>query len=224
MSSFFYGVLWILCNVLSRLFLRFRVVGKENLPKAGGVLLAANHASYLDIPLLGCGAWRRLYYIGRSNLFPNRLLSWWLRCLGWIPLKADRVDRQALGMVVDLLQAGEAVVIFPEGTRTDDGHLKPGKPGIGMLVEKSPCPVVPVYLDGPFQVWPMGPFRIRLHPVTVIFGKPIDFSEDIRRFQSKELYYHISKTVMARIAEIGHVEPPADCFKLTQAVPPSTCT
>lgn len=205
MSTIVYGILWILCRSLSRLFLRYRTNGTEYIPQKGGVLIAANHASYTDIPLLGCGVSRRLFYLGRANLFPNPVVNWILRWLGWIPLKPERWDRKAFQQAIDLLNAGKAVVIFPEGTRTLDGSLQPGKPGIGMIVAEAQCPVIPAYLDGTFHVLPMGASWLRPHPVSVRFGQPLDFGPDLERIQGKELYKHISQTVMDRIAELSRV-------------------
>ena len=205
LSTIVYGILWILFRSLSRLFLRYRTDGAEHIPRRGGVLFAANHASYADIPLLGCGVPRRVFYVGRANLFPNSVVSWIIRSLGWIPINPERWDRKAFQYVVDMLNAGKAVVIFPEGTRSPDGNLQPGKPGIGMIVAEAQCPVIPVYLDGTFRVLPMGAFWLRPYPVAVRFGKPVDFRHDLERYQGKELYKHISQTVMERIADLKRV-------------------
>jgi len=204
-STIVYGILWILCRSLSHLFLRYQTNGVKNIPRTGGILLAANHASYADIPLLGCGVRRRLFYLGRANLFTHPVTSWMLQSLGWIPLKPERWDRKAFQEAVDLLNAGNVVVIFPEGTRTPDGTLQPGKLGMGMIVAESQCSVIPVYLDGTYQVLPMNALWLRLHPVTVNFGKPIDFIEDIKNLERKELYKHITQTVMDRIADLHRV-------------------
>ncbi len=206
MSALAYGILWILCRAFSFVLLRYRTRGVGHVPASGGVLLAANHASYADIPLLGCGVRRRLFYLGRANLFPQPLVNRLLRSLGWVPLKPDRWDRKAFRYAVELLKAGKPVVIFPEGSRTPDGTLQPGKFGIGLLVAAAQCPVVPVYLRGTYQVLPAGATRLRLHPVEVSFGEPMDFREDCRRYQGKELYQRISQTVMARIAELRGVD------------------
>ncbi len=195
-----------LCRALSAVFLRYRTRGVERVPASGGVLLAVNHASYTDIPLLGCGVRRRLFYLGRANLFPHPLANRFLRSLGWIPLKHDRWDRQAFRDAVALLKAGKTVVIFPEGTRTPTGALQPGKPGIGLLVAAAQCPVVPVYLSGTYEVLPIGATRLRLHPVEVLFGEPMDFREDCRHYKGKELYQRISRAVMGRIAELRGVD------------------
>ncbi len=206
MSTVAYGILWILCRALSVVFLRYRARGVDRVPASGGVLLAANHASYTDIPLLGCGIRRRLFYLGRASLFPHALVRGLLRSLGWIPLQQGRWDRKAFREAVELLRAGRTVVIFPEGTRTPNGALQPGKLGIGLLVAEAQCPVVPVYLSGTYEVLPMGATRLRLHPVEVLFGESMDFREECRDYKGKELYQRISQKVMARIAELRGVD------------------
>jgi len=173
------------------------------------MLLAANHASYADIPLLGCGVRRRLFYLGRSNLFPFPLVGGILRWLGWIPLQPERWERTGFQSVVELLKAGRAVVIFPEGKRTLDGTIQPGKPGIGQIVAEARCPVVPVYLRGTYQVLPAGASWLRRHPVEVSFGESIDFCDECRQYQGRELYQRISQRIMARIAELRGVDDSA---------------
>ena len=93
MISALYGCLWIVSRVVGWLCFRYRTVGK--VPRQGGFLIASNHASYLDIPLLGCGIPRRVWYMGRHDLFPVPLLNGLLQALGWIPLRIGRLDRDA---------------------------------------------------------------------------------------------------------------------------------
>ncbi len=219
MIAVVYWCLWLLCNVLARLLFRYRTTGRRHVPKRGGVLIAANHASYLDIPLLGCGVRRRAWYLGRQDLFGPRWTKAICRWLGWIPIRLSRLDRQGFGKAISLIKGGKVVVIYPEGTRTPDGRLRPGKPGIGVIVEATGCRVVPAYLDGTYQALPTEASWIRCHPVRVLFGKPIDFSADARRFQGKEFYQHVSRTVMERIAELGQVPPPVDCSGRSAARP-----
>ena len=207
MSGLFYAILWLFFNGFGRLFLRYRTIGKEHIPRTGGVLFAANHASYSDIPLLGCGIPRRVAFLGRATLFPNRFFNWALRCLGWIPLKTDRIDRKAFGEAISLIKEGKPVVIFPEGTRSQDGHLKKGKPGIGVIVAETQCPVIPAYISGSRQVLPMGSSRLRFHPVTIHFGEPMDFSSSPGE-RPRAYYEDVSTAVMTRIAELGQVPYP----------------
>ncbi len=210
MSAVFYGFLWLLLNAVGRLLFRYRVIGREHIPKHGGVLVAANHSSYLDIPLLGCGITRRVAFLGRQDLFPIPALKWVFRWLGWIPIRQDRLDREGFGKAIRLIKEGRVVVIYPEGTRSPDGALRPGKPGIGIIVAETGCPVVPAYIAGTFEALPMGASWIRLHPVRVTYGEPIDFTAEAQRSSGKEFYQYISRTVMARIAALGQVAPPAE--------------
>ncbi len=206
MSGVIYWGLWVLFRLLAKIFLRFRIEGERSFPKHGGFIVAANHASYLDIPLLGCAIRRRVVFLGRASLFPNRVLGWILQRLGWIPLKTHRLDRKAFGVALDHLKAGTPVVIFPEGTRTEDGHLQQGRPGIGYLVEESQSQVIPAFISGTFKVLPIKAKWPRLFPVTVSFGKSIDFSKsDVT--EKKQKYQYIGRSVMEHVAQVGGISP-----------------
>ena len=208
MSGLVYGLLWVLFNGLARVLFRFRKEGVQHFPESGGVIVAANHASYLDIPLLGCAIPRRVFFLGRASLFPNRYLSWALQRLGWIPLKTHRLDRKAFGRALSHLQRGEPVVIFPEGTRTEDGKLQPGKPGLGYLVAESQCQVIPAYISGTFNVLPIRSRWPRLYPIRVILGKPLKFSKVDNEDSLKTFYEKVSISVMDHIARLGGVTAP----------------
>lgn len=212
MSSLCYGGLWIFFNIIGRLFFRYRTTGREHLPRTGGVLVAANHASYLDIPFLGCGMPRRAWYLGRQDLFPFPGLKPLLQWLGWIPIKLHRLDRVGFGKAISLIQAGRVVVIYPEGGRTPDGALRLGKPGLGIIVAETGCPVVPAYIGGTREALPMGSSRIRLAPIRIAFGEPIRFTGAAEQLTGKDLYQHISRTVMEKIAELGRVAPPSEAL------------
>ena len=173
MSSVIYGILWVIFRTIGWLCFRYRVVG--TVPKTGGFIVAANHASYLDIPFLGCGIRRRAWYMGRSDLFPVPGLKAICQWLGWIPLRTGRLDRDAFGKR-SLIKAGKVVVIFPEGGRSLDGRLRNAKAGIGVIVAQTGCPVVPAYLKGTYDVLPAGAKWPRFRPVTVLYGTSTGFS------------------------------------------------
>jgi len=210
-SGAIYCVLWLFFRLLAFLFFRFRTEGVQFVPKAGGVIVAANHASYLDIPLLGCAIRRRVCFIGRANLFPNRYVSWVLQRLGWIPLKTHRLDRKAFGIALANLKAGMPVVIFPEGTRTEDGQLQPGRPGIGYLVKESQCEVIPAYISGTFKVLPVKAKWLRLFPVSVTFGITVGLP-NVEGLNKKQEYEQIGRTVMDNIAQVGGLSTPHHDF------------
>lgn len=208
MTGITYGILWVLSRVIGKICFRYRVEGR--IPQKGGVLVASNHASYLDIPLLGCGMNRRAWYLGRSDLFPVPVLNRILRSLGWIPVRVSRLDREAFGKAINLIKSGEVVVIFPEGGRSRDGYLRRPKAGIGVIVSQTGCPVVPVYLKGTFDVLPMGARWPRWRQVTVRFGSPITFGTEggVEKVESKSFYEQVSRTVIERIAALGEVPVP----------------
>lgn len=220
MSSLAYGILWVLVRAISRLWFQYRVEGA--VPATGGLLVAANHASYLDIPLLGCGMKRRAWYLGRSDLFPIPVVNAVLRSLGWIPLRLGRFDREAFGKAIELIRQGKVVVIFPEGGRSRDGRLRPPKAGIGVIVAKTGCPVVPAYLKGTFDVLPMGAWWPKRRPVTVRFGTPIHFAQgnqSEKKPESKQFYEYVSRTVIERIAALGEVPSPLEEGERGQRAP-----
>jgi 1-acyl-sn-glycerol-3-phosphate acyltransferase len=207
-SGLVYGVLWVLARSIAWICFRYRVEGA--VPDRGGVLVAANHASYLDIPLLGCGMKRRAWYLGRSDLFPVPGLNRILQTLGWIPLRLGRFDRDAFGKAIDLIRSGRVVVIFPEGGRSLDGHLSPPKAGIGVIVAQTGCPVVPAYIKGTFEVLPSGARWPRWRRVGVRFGAPLRFEggRPQDKGDAKRFYQQVSRTVITEIAALGDVPPP----------------
>jgi len=207
-SAVVYGLLWVLTRAIGWICFRYRVEG--GIPQTGGVLIAANHASYLDIPLLGCGMTRRAWYLGRSDLFPVPILNGILQSLGWIPLRLGRLDREAFGKAIALIKAGNVVVIFPEGGRSHDGHLRQPKAGIGVIVSQTGCPVVPAYIEGTFDALPTGARWPRFRRVTVRFGAPLEFETGGRKekAESKQFYEQVSRTVIEHIAALGNVPPP----------------
>jgi len=201
-----YWVVWVVFRLLARALFRLQVSGAHHVPKRGGVVIASNHASYLDIPILGCGMRRQASFIGRMDLFEGPA-GWLMRYLGWIPIRRERVDRKGFDEAIRRVQAGQAVVIYPEGSRTEDGKLQPGKPGVGMIVAATGCPVVPAFLEGTYDALPLGAKWIRLRPVRVTYGAPMDFSALLQdaggEDKKKALYQRISQEVMDRIEKLG---------------------
>ncbi len=188
------GVVWL----LSRLLFRLTVVSPAHVPKEGGVIVAANHNSYFDIPLLGCALGRQADYLAKRELFENRWIGSLLRSLGGIPIRRGEMDRTALGEVEARLRAGRLLVLYPEGTRSRDGRLGPARPGIGRAIVQSGVPVVPVFIRGTSRV---RPFR----SITIVFGKPMDFGPLLQRegVPPKMLYATLARSVMVEIERLG---------------------
>lgn len=207
-----YWATWVIVRLAATLLFRLKVSGQHHIPKTGGVLIAANHASYMDIPILGCGIPRRASYMGRMDLFPGPA-GWLMRYLGWIPIRRERVDRGGFEEAISRIKAGGAVIIYPEGSRTEDGRLQPGKPGVGMIVAATGCPVIPAHLAGTFDVLPPGARHIRLRPMRVTYGEPMDFSALLKELdgesKKKDVYQRISQEIMDRIAALEGIASPA---------------
>jgi 1-acyl-sn-glycerol-3-phosphate acyltransferase len=164
---------------------------------------------------------RRAWYLGRNDLFPIPVLNGILQALGWIPVRLGRLDREAFGKAIKLIRAGHVVVIFPEGGRSHDGHLRPPKAGIGVIVSQTGCPVVPAYLKGTFDVLPPGAHWPRLRHITVRFGVPIQFEtgRQKEKAETKQFYQQVSRTVIEHIAALGQVPVPKGRVDLAAETP-----
>jgi len=131
-----------------------RTQGYRNVPPAGPALLIANHQSFLDPVLVGLAARRHLHYLARRTLFHHWGLSWLMRSLNGVPINQEGFAREGLKTILDQLQAGHAVVVYPEGERTADGKMQSFRPGIYLLIKRVDMPIVPVGIAGSFDAWP----------------------------------------------------------------------
>ncbi|GAB4385845.1 MAG: lysophospholipid acyltransferase family protein [Phycisphaerales bacterium] len=166
--------------LINRVFFRARWYCVERVPTQGGLLLVANHQSYLDSPLIGCAIrQRRLAYLARAGLFRFRPLGWLLSTFHCVPISEQGGDVAAMRTVIALLQAGNAVLIFPEGSRTPTGAMMDFKRGVGLVLRKARCPVVPVAVEGAYRAWPRHrrlPVLFR-HRIGAIYGHPIPYED-----------------------------------------------
>ncbi len=193
-----YQIAHILVSLFAKIVFRLKVVGVDNVPKTGGVIVCANHNSYWDIPLLGCALPRPVDNIAKSELFRNKIIAFLFRKLGGFPIRRGKIDRSAMKEAVSRLQAGRMLSYYPEGTRSKDGRLQKPKPGVGRVVLESRVVVVPVYIYGSHC-----PRFFR--QVTISFGPPIDFKTEIETSEkegvhAKILYATISGKIMMEIA------------------------
>lgn len=166
-----------LCLVVSKAMFGLRIEGREHIPETGAAILAANHRSFLDPVIIGVAVRRPLHFMAKEELFRFRLFAWFLRAYQAFPVGRGRADLQAIKQAVSVLQEGELVLIFPEGTRGDGRRLGPAKPGIGLIAARSHAPVVPAFHRGTERALPRGAWIPRPHRVTVRFGPPLRFEE-----------------------------------------------
>lgn len=169
--------------------------------QTGPVILASNHQSYFDPPLAGNASDRAIYFLARRSLLNVPVLGWLLPKLNVIPVDQEGVDRSALKGIIRVLKRGECALLFPEGSRTVDGKLQPAQPGVGLIIARTMAPVVPMRIFGAHEALPRsGGFRF--HPITVVVGEPIYFSETDLQPRDKNLYAHLSQRVMEAIAAL----------------------
>lgn len=165
----------------SRLFLRcafwcmggLEVRGHEHVPADGPLIVACNHASHLDPMILGPTFERPLHYMARRTLFDVPVFNWLIRANQAFPLNREGDTREALRTFGDLLAKNQAVVMFPEGTRSLDGIFGETKPGVGMLAQRNQAPITPVFIWGSFQSWPRGRSFPRRHRLKAFIGPTI---------------------------------------------------
>jgi 1-acyl-sn-glycerol-3-phosphate acyltransferase len=187
---------------IAKVFFRFRVLHRERCPRKGAVILAMNHESYLDPPLAGISSGREVYFLARKTLLDVPVLGWVLPRLNVVPVDQEGTDRSALKALIRILKRGDATVVFPEGARTLDGNLQPALPGLGFVIAKTLVPVVPMRIFGAHEAMPRGGGGIRLRPITIVFGEPIQFTQADLEPRSKELYQRLSERVMEAIAAL----------------------
>lgn len=203
--NFYYWIGYHLSRLAGRLFFRFRVIHRERMIQSGPVILAMNHQSYLDPPLAGTACDRAIYFLARRTLLNVPLLGWVLPKLNVILVNQEGVDRSAIKAVIRVLQAGNGVLVFPEGSRTLDGTLQPGESGIGLIIAKTLAPVVPMRIFGAHEALPRIGGRLRFVSITVVIGEPIFFSAADMELGGKDLYARLSDRVMKAIAAL-HVD------------------
>ncbi|HEX2088055.1 MAG TPA: lysophospholipid acyltransferase family protein [Solirubrobacteraceae bacterium] len=169
-------VYWIVRAVLQpffRVYFRLGRIGREHIPADGPLLLAANHRSFLDPFVLGTMLRRPVYYVAKKELFANRLQAWFLNALGAFPVDRGASDQEMLETARRILARGDAVLIFPEGTRIRAGGLGTPKRGVGRLALESGAPVVPLAVIGTEGV--RKGWRIRPRRITIRAGRPLTY-------------------------------------------------
>jgi 1-acyl-sn-glycerol-3-phosphate acyltransferase len=206
--NFSYRLGWIFFRTLYAVYFRWRVFNPERVPPAGAVILAANHASFLDPPLVGAGLSRPINYLARESLFRFPGIGALLRSWNAVPVDRDGGGAAGLRAILDRLLAGGGIILFPEGTRTRDGKLQPARSGIGLIVVKSTASVVPVRTFGTFEAWGRNQKIPLPKRIAVKYGEPMNFeklraeAKNCSKARLKEIYQQIADEIMAAIAKL----------------------
>ena len=172
MSDFSYQLIRAVLYIFFKLFNRLEVIGGKNIPNTGGVIVAANHVSYLDPPVIGVALKRRPTYIAKEYLFRVPLIGGVVRgCC--FPVKHDKPQPSVIKEAVTRLKGGGVLVLFPEGSRSTDGNFLDAKRGVGMIACISSVPIVPTLIEGTDRALPVGAKLLRPAKIKVVFGKPL---------------------------------------------------
>jgi 1-acyl-sn-glycerol-3-phosphate acyltransferase len=199
-----YAILKPIAAALAWILFRLRVRGQAHVPRRGAVLLVANHLSVLDPPVVGVAAPRPLDFMAKEELFRVPVLGALIRRLNAHPVRRDGSDSRALKAALALLAEGRALLVFPEGTRGEEGRLNPARPGAGMLALLSGAPVVPVHVSGTSRALPRGRAWPRRTRVRVAFGPALSFKPlgDGDGQGRKEQYHEAAQEMMRSIQQL----------------------
>jgi 1-acyl-sn-glycerol-3-phosphate acyltransferase len=182
-------------------FLRVKIINKENLYVDEPILIAVNHRSYIDPPLIASIMPQPVVFLAKKELFKGFLGSWFFRNLNAVPVDRSKADLKALNIAIEKLKQACWVCIFPEGKRAKKGEFLRPKPGIGYIVAKTNVKVLPIYLHNTDRILSKDTSLIKfpLKPIYVVVGKPIEFPEVEDNIKGYKL---IANTVMEKIKEL----------------------
>ena len=207
-----YWIGWSFFRISYSTLFGWTAYNRERVPKSGPVILASNHASFLDPPLVGIPLKRPLNFLARETLFRYPGIGALLRSWQAVPVDREGGGGSGLKAILDRLLQGGGILLFPEGTRTHDGNLQAGRSGIGLAVIKSNAPVVPVRVFGTYEAFGRHVKFFRRHRIGVKYGIPMYFTElraeakTCSKPRLKQIYQQIANEIMAAIGKLERCE------------------
>ena len=178
-----------------------RVIHRERLVEEGSMLIACNHVSFLDPPMVGICYRKEIFFLARKTLFAGPA-KWFYENWNSIPVDQENPDFTSLKKIVKLLLEGKRVLIFPEGNRSSDGQPQKGEPGVGLVVAKARTRVQPLRIFGSFESLPRGASFPKKSRLRIVVGHPIEFSEEDLSARGRHAYQHLSDRIMDAIGEL----------------------
>ena len=211
-------VFWVLFRVLNRTTFR----GREHVDGQPNTLLLSNHQSMIDSFLVAmvffAGSWTRPHLLpwnpaAAENFYSNPLLAWFSRHWRCIPVREGRRDLHALHRMIGVLPKG-VMTLFPEGTRTRDGSVGRGRPGVGLVILGTRPKVIPVAIDGMNEVLPIGSYRPRIGKrIYVTYGPPVDYSEFLGQPRTRDtaqaVVDRVTTAIQSQLEEIRRLREDA---------------
>ena len=193
----FFEIVKAILRFLMLFVFRIRVVGKENMPKEGGLLAAINHRSNWDVIIAGIMSPRQLGFMGKAELFKNKLFGALFSSLGAFPVQRGKGDIGAIKAALTRLRDGKTVAMFPEGRRVKNNEVVTPKSGAVMLAHKAKVPIVPIKISGKFK-W--------MSKITVYIGEPVSYEEFYDVKLTVEQLQDLSDELMKNICSLDKVK------------------
>ena len=192
----FYKIFKVLCRFWFGLILRTRVIGAENIPESGAFILAANHVSNWDPPLLGTFINREICYMGKKELFKNSVMAWICRSLHVFPVKRGAADKTAIKTAVKILKDGKCFGIFPEGTRSKTGKLGKAESGVSLIAAITKAPIIPAAIVNTEKIFSS---EVKFPRLAVVYGMPLKFTGSTKDRNALDSF---AQSIMNEIAKL----------------------
>ncbi|MCL1875777.1 MAG: 1-acyl-sn-glycerol-3-phosphate acyltransferase [Synergistaceae bacterium] len=194
-QSFF----WIIFKIYNRMTVKW----EAELPERDRYIVTANHCSNLDPLLIGVNFPKQLRYLAKNELFRSFLFGKVIRILGAVPVLQEDSNAAAstLKGFLNLLKNGESVILFPEGSRSPDGKLKPLEGGTALISLKTGVPIIPAYISGSFEAMPAGAAWVKPKKIRIVFGKAL-YPPDAGEKSSKEARDVLTQTLTNALSEM----------------------
>lgn len=192
----FYNLIRAIVKLFLLVFFRVTYTGANNIPVNGPVIVASNHISFWDPPVIGCGIFRPIHFMAKEELFANPIFNWIITKLKAFPVKRGTADRGAIRTALSLLEQGEIVGLFPEGTRSRTGQLGKAEPGLALIAAKAGAVIIPAAVINTDKICRDG---ILFPKIEVKFGRPIIVEKGVT---NKEYLDGLTKQLMSEIAAL----------------------
>lgn len=198
-----YRLTGLICRVVFKLGFRWKVEGRENVPKEGPLIVVANHASVLDGFVLVAAVGRRVIFFSSAYLFKRPVVGWFLKKVGSLQVNSEQqVDIKSIKSALRLLANGKAMALFPEGKISADGNLKEGNFGAAFLAAKSGALILPLAIKGTHKALPVGKKIPSFSRITVKIGRPFQL---VDKKTDKESLNRATQQIMQKLAELMNV-------------------
>lgn len=191
----FYSIFKVICKFVFGVIFRTRVIGLENVPREGSLIVAANHLSNWDPPFLGTFLGREICYMAKEELFKNPIFAAAIRALHVFPVKRGSADKTAIKHAVKLLKDGQCLGIFPEGTRSKTGKIGKAESGVALIAAMTKAPIVPALIVNTNKI-----FGEKMFPqLAVVYGMPMHFDGNIK---DKESLSEFANSIMIEVEKL----------------------